>query len=148
MSKHFVTFGGMGDFLVNKTWVVLGIQIFLWKSRKIPDCDLKLVKSQLYWKDFIPKLKAEDGRCKTSWTKNSDVEPAKPVEMLPVLPRGSAVKLNSMLESPALKLTQGGEQQGRGKCLESKVNYWQQKKQLSYIIKRYLSYICWAAVLL
>lgn len=39
MSKLFLTFGGMSDFLV-----VLGIQIFLWKSRQIPDCDLKLVK--------------------------------------------------------------------------------------------------------
>lgn len=63
MSKHFVTFGGMGDFLVNKT---LGIRIVLWQSRKIPDGDLKLVKSQLYQKDFILKLKAEDGKCKTS----------------------------------------------------------------------------------
>ena len=148
MSKCFLTFGGLGDFLVNKTWVVLGIQFFPWKSRKIPDCDLKLVKSQLYWKVFIPKLKAEDGRCKTSRTKTSGSDPAKPAEMLPVLPRGSVMKLNSMLESLALTLTQGGEQQGRGKCLESKVNYRQQKKQLSYVIKRYLSYACWAAVLM
>lgn len=60
----------------------------------------------------------------------------KPAEMLPVLPRGSAMKLNSMLESLVLMLTQGGEQQGRGKCLESKVNYRQQKKSSFPILLR------------
>lgn len=60
----------------------------------------------------------------------------KPAEMLAVLPRGSAMKLNSMLESPVLMLTQGGEQQGRGKYLESKVNYRQQKKSSFPILLR------------
>jgi len=54
--------------------------------------------------------------------KTSGADPVNPVEMIPVLPCRSM-------------MNQGGEQQGRGKCLESKVNYQQQKKQLSYIIK-------------
>lgn len=74
--------------------------------------------------------------------KTNTTDPAKPLEMLPVLPRRSVMKLNTMLESLALTLTQGEEQQGKIKCLGTTVNYQQQKKWLSYIIKRYLSYVC------
>lgn len=68
-----------------------------------------------------------------SRSKTSATDLVKSAEMLPVLPPEPVTKMNSMLECPALMVTQGGEQQGRGKNLESKVNYQQQKKKAAFL---------------
>lgn len=68
-----------------------------------------------------------------SRNKTSSTGLVKSAEMLPVFALEPVTKLNSMLESPALMITQGGEQQGRGKSLESKVNYHQQKKKAAFL---------------